>query len=62
MSGATVDSPCVLTTSEYGWSANIECIIKAQTVRDYLKKKAVADKSDKVIMDCIWMFAQLPAI
>ena len=27
------DSPCVLTTSEYGWFANIERIMKAQAIR-----------------------------
>ena len=34
VSDRIVDSPCVLTTSEYGWSAKMERIIEAQALRD----------------------------
>merc|ERR1712080_701411 len=34
LSTRIVDSPCVLVTSEYGWSANMERIMKAQALCD----------------------------
>ena len=54
VSDRIVDSPCVLTTSEYGWSAKMERIMEAQALRDNSMTSHMVSKKTMEVNPAAW--------
>ena len=54
VSDRIVDSPCVLTTSEYGWSAKMERIMEAQALRDNSMTSCMVSKKTMEVNPAAW--------
>uniref|UniRef100_A0A8B9NFK7 Heat shock protein 90 alpha family class B member 1 n=1 Tax=Accipiter nisus TaxID=211598 RepID=A0A8B9NFK7_9AVES len=59
ISNRLVSSPCCIVTSTYGWTANMECIMKAQALRDnstmgyMMAKKHLEITSDHPVVETL---------
>ena len=54
VSDKIVDSPCVLTTSEYGWSAKMERIMEAQALRENSMTSHMVSKKTMEVNPAAW--------
>uniref|UniRef100_A0A2K6T569 Histidine kinase/HSP90-like ATPase domain-containing protein n=1 Tax=Saimiri boliviensis boliviensis TaxID=39432 RepID=A0A2K6T569_SAIBB len=70
ISNRLVSSPCCIVTSTYGWTANMEWIVKAQALRDNstmgymmtLRQKAEADENDEAVKDLVVLLFETPLL